>query len=154
MKDEERYKKLSRELIDQWCEEKIQLNQGATGEELKCFEKEINVLLPKDFKYFYSLANGMEEGCSDKYLFHFWSLNYILERKNIELPYVVETKSEIEIPFGDWLIHSHRYFLVCDKFGGSCIKVDGKNPPILLNSFTSFLEFYLVEPDNICLWLI
>ena len=154
MEDEKKYKELSRKLIKQWQEEKIQLNEGATEEELNNFETELNIKLPKDFRYFYSLVNGMQEGCSDKHLFELWSLNYILKKEKGVLVYVVETESEVEIPFGDWLIDSHRYSLVFDKFGTSSIRVDGDDPPVLLNSFASFLDAYLFNPESICLWLI
>jgi hypothetical protein len=154
MGDDKRYKELSRKLIKQWQKEKIELNRGATEDELNNFEIELNIKLPEDFRYFYSLVNGMQEGSSDKYFFELWSLNNILKKEEGVLVYVVEAKSKIEVPFGDWLIDSHRYSLVFDRFGASCIKVDGDAPPIFLTSFISFLEAYLFDPDSVCLWII
>src|SRR5262249_28958301 len=58
---------------------------------------------------------------------------------------------KIEIPFGDYLIDSHRYFLCQDKedrfFVHSQVDLGGR----LADSFGHFLQLYLSEPEKLYL---
>jgi len=46
------YKKLSHQLIQQWRDENVPLNPGATTDELSAVEERIGRALPEDFRYF------------------------------------------------------------------------------------------------------
>ena len=74
---EEGFKTAARELIENWRNERTPLNAGATEDELLALEKRFASTLPPDFRYFYSLANGMTDYESDKYFFSLWPLEWI-----------------------------------------------------------------------------
>jgi hypothetical protein len=73
---EEGFKTLAHEVIENWRNEHVPLNAGATEDELLAFEKRFALTLPPDFRYFYSLVNGMTDYESDKYLFSLWPLGW------------------------------------------------------------------------------
>ncbi len=94
---------------------------------------------------------------NDSYLSNQQELLYygpkdILQKREGKFIYV-KRKLGIEIPFGDYLFHSHRYYLFFYNSGGFYIGTDIVEPSKLTDSFTSFLELYLSDPDKICLWV-
>src|SRR5215510_10935666 len=189
------FKTLAHKVIENWRNEHVPLNAGATEDELLAFEKRFALTLPPDFRYFYSLVNGMTGYESDKYLFSLWPLEGIatgiersrtlLEERDEETigedkgnslfsaicslfrgfsvaqkkPRPVEGIRQplvfykIEIPFGDYLIDSHRYLLCQDKeerfFVSSQVNLEER----LADSFGHFLQLYLAEPEKIYLWV-
>jgi len=196
---------LAQKVVEQWRNENVPLNTGATEDELLSFEKRFALTLPPDFRYFYSLVNGMTEFESDKYFFYLWPLEEIaavMERNKALLELLDEETKEngermgclgilgegggnsicsaisrvfrvfpvnqkepsstesvrqpssfckIEIPFGGYLIDSHRYFLCQDKkkrfFVHSQVNVGER----LADNFGHFLQLYLSEPDKLYL---
>ena len=66
-----------------------------------------------------------------------------------EHPFVAKTA----IIFGDFLINSHRYFLVIENGENSFVVDDHSFEDKLADSFTHFLELYLAEPEKIHLWI-
>ena len=60
---------LAHKVVERWRNENATLNDGATEDELLAFEKRFALTLPPDFRYFYSLVNGMTDSESDKYFF-------------------------------------------------------------------------------------
>ncbi len=146
------YKLFSRLIIERWQHQRVRLNSGATEQELVDFEKLLSVNLPADFRYFYSLVNGMND-VSDEHLFQLWSLSEITTANEgitiNEPPFIAKTA----IIFGDYLINSHRYFLVIENSGDSFVVDDHIFEEKLANSFTHFLELYLTEPEIIHLWI-
>jgi|SRR5262245_27726576 len=192
---EREFKKLAHEVIENWRNENASLNAGATEDELLAFEKRFALALPPDFRFFYSLVNGMAACDMDNHLFSLWPLDRIateiersrslLEERDEELsgadrensvcsaicslfggfsvaqkrPRPVEKIRQplafykIEIPFGDYLIDSHRYLLCQDKeerfFVTSQVNLEER----LADSFGHFLQRYLAEPEKIYLWV-
>jgi hypothetical protein len=189
---EEGFKTLANDVIENWRNEQTPLNAGATEDELLAFEKRFALILPPDFRYFYSLVNGMTDYESDKYFFSLWPLDWIAaeiersrslleerdeetsgeDRENsvcsaifslfrsfsvaqkkprrverIRQPLVI---CKIEIPFGDFLVDSHRYVLCQDKEGQFFVHLEGGER--LADSFGHFLQRYLAEPEKIYLW--
>jgi hypothetical protein len=74
---EEGFKTLAHKVIENWRNEQTPLNAGATEDELLTFEKRFAITRPPDFRYFYSLVNGMPDSESDKYFFSLWPLDQI-----------------------------------------------------------------------------
>jgi hypothetical protein len=58
----------------------------------------------------------------------------------------------LEIPFGDFLIDSHRYLLCQDKGGRFFVTSQVDLSERLADSFGHFLQRYLTEPDKLYLW--
>src|SRR5262245_4168824 len=191
---EEGFKTLAHEVIKNWRNGHVPLNAGATEDELLAFEKRFALMLPPDFRYFYSLVNGMTGYESDKYLFSLWPLEGIatgiersrsvLEERDEETSRedkgnslcsaifslvngfsVAQKRSrpveiirqplafcKIEIPFGDYLIDSHRYLLCQGEEGQFFVHWNGGDER-LADSFGHFLQRYLAEPEKIYLWV-
>jgi len=74
---EDSFKTLAHKVIENWRNERTLLNAGATEDELLAFEKRFALTLPTDFRYFYSLVNGMANDDSDIYFFSLWPLDRI-----------------------------------------------------------------------------
>ena len=139
------YKNLSQRLVDQWRSENVSLNPGATEEELLDFEKQFALQLPVDFRYFYSVVNGMPKLESDNHFFSLWPL----ERMQNEAEGIKVSDEIIELAFGDFLIDSHRYLLASNNTGSFFVKIQfGER---LADNFAHFLQRYLSEPDKLYL---
>ena len=67
MSEARHYKLLTRLILEKWQHQRVKLNPGATEQELVDFEKLLSVNLPADFRYFYSLVNGMND-VSDEHI--------------------------------------------------------------------------------------
>lgn len=156
---------LAHKVVENWRNEQIPLNAGATEDELLAFEKRFALTLPPDFRYFYSLVNGMTDYESDKYLFSLWPLEWIakeIERSRSPLEERDEETSiegirqplafcKVEIPFGDVLIDSYRYLLCQDKEGRFFVTSQMDLDERLADNFGYFLQRYLTEPEKIYL---
>jgi SMI1 / KNR4 family (SUKH-1) len=70
------FKALAHKVVENWRDEQTSLNAGATEDELQAFEKRVALTLPPDFRYFYSLVNGMADDM-DNCLFSLWPLERI-----------------------------------------------------------------------------
>jgi hypothetical protein len=151
---EETYRQLCQQLIDQWRQEKVPLNPGATEQELAAFENRLALRLPADFRYFYSLANGMTNSDTDKFFFNLWSFSQMLTTREGIVCKDDPVNNKTEIVFGDYLIDSHRYRLLIDKTGQACVNCQLNNNEIIADSFTHFVHRYLSEPEQIHLYLL
>ena len=151
VKEENGYKAICEQIVRQWQEEKLRLHPGATAQELADFEKENGLKLPDSFCYLYSLVNGMDSG-SDKADFCLWSLAEIQEKVERARPEQGNTFPATEIPFGDFLIDSHRYCLATNGDNQYFVKIEGADGEKLADNFTGFLVRYLSEPEKIYLW--
>ena len=192
---EEGFKTLAHEVIENWRNENASLNAGATEDELLAFEKRFVLALPPDFRFFYSVVNGMADCDMDNHLFSMWPLDRIateiersrslLEERDEETsgadrensvcsaifslfrgfsvaqkrPRPVERIRQpsafykIEIPFGDYLIDSHRYLLCQDGEERFFISSQVNLSERLADSFGHFLQRYLTEPEKLYLWV-
>jgi|SRR5262245_22661670 len=74
---EDDFKTMAHKVVENWRSEQTPLNAGATEDELLAFENRFALTLPPDFRYFYSLVNGMTDYESDKYFFSLWPLEWI-----------------------------------------------------------------------------
>jgi len=200
------YTILAHKVVERWRNENVPLNDGATEDELLAFEKRFALTLPPDFRYFYSLVNGMTDSESDKHFFCLWPLEEIaavIERDKARLKHLDEETKEkrevlgcigilgedrrnsicsaifrlfrvfsvpqkepsstasvrqplavckIEIPFGDYLIDSYRYFLCQDKVDRFFVHSQVHLGERLADSFGHFLQRYSTEPEKIYLW--
>ena len=66
-------------LLAQWKAADVHLNAGATAPELDGFERRFGLSLPPDFRYLYSLTNGI--GGTDENMFSLWSLERIVDER-------------------------------------------------------------------------
>src|SRR5262245_35586187 len=188
------FKTPAHKVIKNWQNENASLNAGAIEDELLDFEKRFALALPPDFRFFYSLVNGMADCDMDNHLFSLWPLDRIateiersrslLEERDEETSGADRENSvcsaifslfrgfsvaqkrprpvkiirqplafcKIEIPFGDYLIDSHRYLLCQAEEGQFFVHWDGGDER-LADSFGHFLQRYLAEPEKIYLWV-
>jgi hypothetical protein len=187
-------KTLAHKVIENWRNENTSLKAGATEDEFLAFEKRFALALPPDFRFFYSLVNGMADCDMDNHLFSLWPLDRIateLERSRSLLEERDEETSgadrensvcsaifslfrgfsvaqkrprplerirqplafyKIEIPFGDYLIDSHRYLLCQDGEERFFVSSQVNLSERLADSFGHFLQRYLTEPEKIYLF--
>ena len=150
MTQERDYKKLSHRLIEQWRNQNVPLNPGATEQELSDLEKRFGLTLPEDFRYFYSLVNGMPDCEVDDHLFNLWPLSKISE--SITKGEIDRTgnSNKTEIVFGDFLIDSYRFLLTLSE-EGNYVRTEMSVNEKLGGSFAHFIERYLSEADKFCL---
>ena len=147
---------LAQKIVEQWRNENVKLNIGTTEDELLAFERRFVLTLPPDFRYFYSLVNGMTGSESDKYFFCLWSLEEIaaaITQKEPSFCAKVTQSSaacKIEIPFGDYLIDSIRY-LLCREIPEAQFFVHTDFGERLADNFCHFLQRFLTEPEKIYL---
>ncbi|HEX9003372.1 MAG TPA: SMI1/KNR4 family protein [Blastocatellia bacterium] len=144
------YRQLSQLLVGQWREEGIPLNSGATESEFYALEKALGISLPEDFRYFYSLTNGMTDMESDRYFFSLWPLARIYQALEANETNRVSVSDRKQIAFGDMLIDSYRYLLT---FTEQQVYVSTEMVPSeeLADSFEEFIQNYLAEPEKLYL---
>jgi hypothetical protein len=139
---------LTQQIISQWQLENVPLNPGATEAELAAFEEHHDLALPAEFRYFYSVVNGMPDLESDKYLFSLWPLARMTEEYGGVVVDYASSPSRIEIAFGDVLIDSYRYILTQNIDGHFVVKIQD-DWETLGDSFANFWERYLAEPSKL-----
>ena len=84
----------------------------------------------------------------DRYLFSLWPIDRIVEYK--AAPSASSNDRGIaQIPFGDFLISSHRYVLVLDEAGNSCVLAEGIAE--LTRGFGAFIHRYVNDPEKLYL---
>ena len=139
------YKQLCQQIFNQWKQENIKLNPGATVQELRAFEENYGIKLPEDFLYLYSLVNGTIDWDTDKYLFCLWPLSRISEDSSAVLISGIGIPPAIEITFGDYMIDARRYYLASNSQGHYSVKlqemetVNGDKINVSLTNFSDFL---------------
>jgi SMI1/KNR4 family protein SUKH-1 len=128
-------------LVAEWQSNNL-VRPGASESELDDFEEFCGVKLPDAFRYLYSIADGMDF-TMDSRLFDLWSLDRIRENKG-----VVKNAGTTRICFGDFLIDSHRYYLVSRPAGDELVVVDEPDETVAL-SFAEFGVLMLTDPEKL-----
>jgi hypothetical protein len=136
--------KLNR-LIDQFATvTKMQFGKGAEVSVLDAIENKCGVKLPSDFRYFYQKLDGyLEDMDMDGCHFSLWSTRRMLADKDASKMTASENETFIDLPFGDFLIESHRYVLRFDpkkRFLGVFTMDDQ-----VARDFSEFLEKFMSD---------
>src|SRR5215831_9719049 len=142
----ENYKELATELIERWRRTNIPLNPGASEADLAKFEWRLNTRLPEDFRYFYSIVDGMPGTECDRELFHLWPLEEITE-KGLS----IDEDAILRIVFGDSMLDALRYSIKLNK-QNQCMGLyvgDAKEPSGAY--YTDFIKLYLCHSDELCM---
>jgi hypothetical protein len=111
--DIEIYKKTSytiEAIIAIWKLTDLKLNGPATLNQISEAESKIGLNFPDDFKKFYSLVNGFEDGDMTEEMFSIWDLDRIIEE-------VEKSDNKNFIPFCDYCINSHQIGYIKNKVG-------------------------------------
>jgi hypothetical protein len=72
-------------LVRAWRAAGIKLNPPAELEQIAKLAAVLGIPIPNDVAAFYSLANGMAEYESDRYLVSFWAIDRILTDQNVAI---------------------------------------------------------------------
>ena len=109
------------------------------------FERACGTDLPATFRCLYSLADGMTDDM-DEYLFNLWPLRAIRDQEGIEID-----SGRTKISFGDFLIDSHRYFLI---LGPGIERVEANAGfdsinEVIADSFVGFVSLHQNNPGEI-----
>lgn len=152
MIQEQEFIDISQQVIRFWRQEKVSLNLGATEEEISLFESRYQLLLPPDFRYFYTQVNGMPDGLTDEWLFSLWPLQDISKHPVGVIQNPTDELHFVQVTFGDYCIDSHRYLLNCDNIGNWSVMAQLEKDTKIADNFTHFLKQYLSSPEDICIW--
>jgi len=87
--------------IRYWKSKGIEVNNGATVEDIFTLEKQIRFSFPADFKVFYRTINGFKDRDWTSNMFSLFPLNRIKEE------YEFEQNERNFVPICDYLISSH-----------------------------------------------
>jgi SMI1 / KNR4 family (SUKH-1) len=90
-----------KQIIDQWTDEAICFNLGASLEQINNAERKMEFSFPEAFKRFYLQVNGFKQGEWISNLFSIWSLEKILEEYH-------DCNDKNFVGFADYLINSHQ----------------------------------------------
>jgi hypothetical protein len=129
------------EIIQAWRRDGVELNPGASPDEIELLRGLFHCDVPADIREFYANANGMPTDEYDGHQVSFWSISKMYEQR--------ETVADREIGFADFLIDSWRFIFRVE--GDSVIVVSENVPPGSpmenLGTFSNFLELYVTSPD-------
>jgi hypothetical protein len=129
------------EIIQEWRRSAVELNPGATPNDIAALRELLHCDVPADIREFYTNANGMPNNVYDEHVVSFWSISKICERRR--------TIADIEIGFADFLIDSWRFIFRVE--GGSVIVVSENvspgSPMENLGTFSNFLEQHITSSD-------
>ena len=149
---------LIHQLVSKWVDEGIDIRGGVDLEAIQIFENHHNVVLPADFRNYFTAVDGMgERHTSDNGFFGFWRFQDLVSISD-DLP---DRAKSFE--------HSHRYFLFADhsiSLPAFAIRLsDDRAAPTpvarvfsdfgaldvedFFDSFTDFVNVYLVEPARL-----
>ncbi len=144
-----RLQKSEREALCRWVRENVPLATPALELEIRSFEQQIRRSLPLDFRFYLSSLNGMMDDHGDEEVLSFWSLLRI--ERSTAAP---GSGLELLIPFADFLIESHYYFLVIDPSGNDKGIVAGILPDLskVASNFSEFLDRYLENRNQIIMF--
>jgi len=129
-------------VIFQWNNVGVELNEGASQEDIEQFEIELDFRFEDDFKTYLFIANGFKDYASDDDLFSFWSLDRI--------------KTELLHPHPDQLICFADYCICLSNFGFN--REDGKiysffehhtKLYLVAENFQDLLETYIKNSDDL-----
>src|SRR6266550_2050646 len=131
------------EIIKAWRRDGVELNPGASPDELELLRELFHCRVPADIREFYADANGMPTHVYVGHQVAFWSISRICEQHH-DVP-------DTEIGFADFLIDSWRFIF---KVEGDSVMVVSENvspgsPMENLGTFSNFLELYVSSPDTL-----
>jgi hypothetical protein len=133
-----------------WYESEIERNfhdpKAASHEEVILFEQENGVTLPADFREYFLRLNDIDE---DPGLFCFWPLSRL---KRLDGKTSASLQSEGYFYFADYLIESHYYAIYLGNdpfFQNRVILPDFPNKPVIANTFSEFLELYMLDSPTL-----
>ena len=129
-------------------EQQIAVNGPANDMEVNDFEEKHGVTLPRDFREYVSVMNGMSDGETDEYLFHLFPL----EEFRVAPPHPNAPTANRELIFADYSLDAHVYLM---QLGGhpeeECpvFASDGTNKRLLADSFAGFVQKYITDPRSV-----
>jgi len=138
-------------LVNRWQNLVDKLNPGATEEQLRSLQSAVGLFLPEDFRYLYSVVNGMPSHWDVTRMFVLWPIEMII-RKGTKKTKTEDGRKFTAVTFGDYLIDSYRYSLVLDDDGNCDIRVDCREDSPLCASIEEFVDLYVRDPEKI--WLL
>ncbi|HET7597407.1 MAG TPA: SMI1/KNR4 family protein [Burkholderiales bacterium] len=71
-------------MVEQWREERVPLNPGASAMQLESLERLMGVALPPDVLNFYSAVNGMHDYQHDARMVSMWSIERAVRERNTQ----------------------------------------------------------------------
>ena len=129
------------ETIQAWRRNGVEMNPGASPDELQALRDLLQCAIPADIREFYANANGMCTDVYDEHEVSFWSISKICAQR--------DAVADMEIGFADFLIDSWRFMFRVE--GDRVIVVSGNvspgSPPENLGTFSDFLKLYVTSPD-------
>ena len=129
------------EIIQTWRRNGVEMNPGASADDLQALRELFQCEVPADIREFYVDANGMCTDVYDEHEVSFWSISKICAQRDAE--------ADMEIGFADFLIESWRFMFRIE--GNSVIVVSGNvspgSPTESLGTFGDFLKLYVTSPD-------
>jgi hypothetical protein len=129
------------EVIQKWRRYGVELNPGASPDEIELLRELFHCEVPADIREFYANANGMPIHEYDGHQVSFWSISKICEQR--------ETVADSEIGFADFLINSWRFIFRVEDDSVIVVSenVSSDSPMENLGTFSNFLELYVTSPD-------
>jgi|SRR5579864_68766 len=146
-------------LMGYWMKKGIKIRPGLSLQQIESFESRYLVPLPPDLRVYFATVDGMEEGETDADIFSFLPLKSV---KSIpeELAHFGGIPDYREIMQS--LADPHRWFVIVDYLVTSAVLAirlsaasentpvlwigGGKHHRVVAESFSGFLEAYLVNP--------
>lgn len=133
------------QLLEQWRQDGVTLNSGASPSALRALESSLGVRLPEAFVTLYSTADGFVDLDMDRFLVCLWPLARINETSRNWHPRF--------LAFADFLLDSYAYAF--DPLPGPNQPVyipwnpQGKEDMLVADSFEDFWRKYLTEPERL-----
>ena len=138
-------------LIQYWKNDSLTLPAGITDAEIKRFEAQYNVVLPKHFKAYLKIVNGNGQAGTD--LFYFWPISEIKSASELlSDSYSDRFDYPNRFAFVDFLISSRVYAIHLDKNDdnpGQVFTIADKDKRIVAKSFVEFIGQYLSDSDKL-----
>ena len=129
------------QVVERWRRSGVQLNAGASPDDLAALERRLGVPLPSDVRLYFSLADGMPDTEIDEHLIGFWPIAKIL-RESAD----ARAAPGGDLPIADVMIESWR---ICLRATDDGVVVVTDPPSFTLPSLGAFFERYLKDPDTL-----
>lgn len=129
-------------LLFKWNFEDVYINQGANQDRVNAFEEKLNYRLPKDYRSYLSVCDGMQDCELDQNLFWFWSLEKV-ESESMFLS--VKEKESVFICIGERVFFDKFYYLevFAESQESGRVIAESCGRQTVFESFTCFVENYL-----------
>jgi hypothetical protein len=147
---------LIKRLIRHWSGMGVKTRPGATAAQMESFEARHRVVLPPDLYEYFAAVDGMEEG-------EYWDFTFLPLHAVKNIPEEIGQATGCEIM--QVLPDPERWFVVVDYMIWSAVfairlsgvvedspvlRLDGGTEhQVVAPSFSSFLEVYITNPDNL-----